>query len=259
MFDRPTEDAVRAYTLRVVEAGRLDKPWDMEPHERPWWLRCEEARAARAKAAKEAVAAHLEGAAQGGASSSSSRASKPKKGPDSVPPPPDGRPRTPSSQLKALSLVAQQPMKVNPCTEHHREYWLPPEPKAQREALHSTLRKEQRDFGTKDKVWGKRPTDMRTAGWYVENLWAHRSLQRAASDPSLASKPREKQPWTNSKQFQSCCVGGVGGGKEGRNVGLYEDSFIKWKEYHHPKHGLSSSDVTILADAMVRQKALGRK
>eukprot|EP00440_Ansanella_granifera_P021204 gb/GFBE01023020.1/.p1 GENE.gb/GFBE01023020.1/~~gb/GFBE01023020.1/.p1 ORF type:complete len:247 (+),score=27.70 gb/GFBE01023020.1/:1-741(+) len=245
--------------------GKADKPADTSAHERPWWLRCEEARVARKTAADTAVAAHLAatGGQTGGAvSNRSSEAALKHQGPTEVAPCPSGRPRTPSSQLKALSSVAQQHLRVTPCTEYHREYWLPPKPQARREHLHETIRENQRVYGTKDKVWGKRPTDNRTAGWYVENMWGLRSLKRSQSDPSVLAEgemPRHKQPWTKSDQFQSCCVGGIGGGKKGRNIGLYEDSFVQWKEYKLPERGLSSTDVTQMSDAMVKQKALGRK
>merc|ERR1719183_2772909 len=61
-----------------VPYSKADKPADTSGHERPWWLRCDEARAARKIAADTAVAAHL--AATGGQEAESVASSSKTKG-----------------------------------------------------------------------------------------------------------------------------------------------------------------------------------
>eukprot|EP00930_Biecheleria_cincta_P054751 TRINITY_DN4113_c1_g1_i1.p1 TRINITY_DN4113_c1_g1~~TRINITY_DN4113_c1_g1_i1.p1 ORF type:complete len:327 (-),score=67.86 TRINITY_DN4113_c1_g1_i1:82-987(-) len=275
--------------LLAVRKDRTDKPADTEPHERPWWLRGDEARAARRAAADAAVAAfHASADGDGGFGGSSASAAssvsgggrrmdRKRKGAGRPASPPErleeggegaaAKPRSPNSQLRHLAASAKMPLKLTLNNEFDRDYWMPynSQVEAKHHRLAEPLRERSKYYATKDKVWAKRVTDMRSAGWAVENMWALRNLQRSASEPAASSAGGEapkplKQPWTSSKQFQSCCVGGVGGGKQGRNIGLYEDDFLFWRnEYKPPGHGLSSTDVTQLAEQMVMQKELARK
>ncbi|CAK9088371.1 unnamed protein product [Durusdinium trenchii] len=147
------------------------------------------------------------------------------------------------------------PLRVKPCKEHHREFWLPPMAKGLKVPLDAEVKEQQRDFRTKSHAWARPVTNYRSDNWYIENHWAMHSLRKSSSESQIAAR----QPWTSSKQFQSCCVGGVGGGRPGRNTGLYEESFVSWGPYQPPKHGLCTSDVTKGAEEIIRQKALERK
>ncbi|CAE7552710.1 eda [Symbiodinium natans] len=129
-------------------------------------------------------------------------------------------PLSPRTHRLSMSAVSMQRLKVSPCKEHHREFWLPSRSDALRDPLHPSVMQGHRDFRTKDFVWSRPPTDYRASNWYIENHWALHSMRKSESEPS-----KVKQPWTSSAQFQSCCVGGVGGGRKGRNKGSYEDDF----------------------------------
>ncbi|CAE7594738.1 unnamed protein product [Symbiodinium sp. CCMP2456] len=123
-----------------------------------------------------------------------------------------------------------------------------------RDPLHPSVMEGHRDFRTKDFVWSRPPTDYRASNWYIENHWALHRLRKSDSEPAKAN-----QPWTSSAQFQACCVGGVGGGRKGRNKGSYEDDFVHQGKYVPPEFGLSQSDVTKEAEEIIKQKALERK
>ncbi|CAE8624317.1 unnamed protein product, partial [Polarella glacialis] len=171
--------------------GKTEIPADLGAHERPWWLRTHEARAARTLAASAASAAFLaesSGSQRPEASSSSSSSARPgrrsreevvEKTRREVAPAAPARPLSPSTHLQELKKTAQKHLKVVPCDQYHRHYWATPSPAAQQEDMHEATRPSMRHdgFGTKEKVWGKRPTDYRTAGWYVENMWGMRALQ----------------------------------------------------------------------------------
>ncbi|CAK9052539.1 unnamed protein product [Durusdinium trenchii] len=157
--------------------------------------------------------------------------------------------------LPDLEEPPANPLRVKPCKEHHREFWLPPMAKGLKVPLDAEVKEQQRDFRTKSHAWARPVTNYRSDNWYIENHWAMHSLRKSSSESQIAAR----QPWTSSKQFQSCCVGGVGGGRPGRNTGLYEESFVSWGPYQPPKHGLCTSDVTKGAEEIIRQKALERK
>mmetsp|Transcript_13830 Transcript_13830/g.25914 ORF Transcript_13830/g.25914 Transcript_13830/m.25914 type:complete len:223 (+) Transcript_13830:44-712(+) len=219
------------------------KPADTSAHERPWWLRCHEARAARADAAARAVADHIR---------KDAAATPPLPAPPTLPNP--TAPLSPRSHRLAMCAVSQQRLKVSACKEHHREFWLPCRAPAHHDPLHPQIMDKHRDFRTKSVVWGKPPTDYRANNWCIENHWGMHTLHKPEPEA-----PKVKQPWTSSAQFQSCCVGGVGGGKKGRNTGLYEDEFVPQGKYQRPQFGLSQSDVTKEAEEIIKQKALERK
>lgn len=193
---------------------------------------------------------------------------------------------SPRSHMETLRKQVMAPMKVTPCDEYHRDSWLPLAPKQQTEDLSKESLEETKWFNTKTKVWGAVATDSRVGGWSVENYWHLKSLEnsRAASQPAFTGGLRFQavclppsrievlegrpvpaavgrvQPWTQSAAFTSCLTGGVGGGAKGRNSGLYETDFRRFgpKEYKTPLHGLSTSDVTQQAGAMISQKILLR-
>ncbi|OLP84632.1 hypothetical protein AK812_SmicGene34475 [Symbiodinium microadriaticum] len=218
------------------------RPCDTSAHERPWWLRCEEAREARRVAATQALSAYTtsEGV--------SSKLPTPPKLPTPT------APLSPRAHRLAMSAVSMQRLKLSPCKEHHRDFWLPGRPRALKDPLHPSVMQGHRDFRTKDFVWSRPPTDYRASNWYIENHWALHSLRKSDSEPAKAN-----QPWTSSAQFQACCVGGVGGGRKGRNKGSYEDDFVHQGKYVPPEFGLSQSDVTKEAEEIIKQKALERK
>mmetsp|Transcript_114315 Transcript_114315/g.318221 ORF Transcript_114315/g.318221 Transcript_114315/m.318221 type:complete len:268 (-) Transcript_114315:295-1098(-) len=177
------------------------------------------------------------------------------------------RPDSPTSHIRKMYTIMRQPIEVKPCDEYHRLSWLPLEIPAQHVPLQEEAQKALKRFGTKQHVWGNRPTDYRTSNWYVENQWSLRALRRSESDPAVGGGVGErqhgsqavKQPWTKSAGVTSCMVGGNGGGLKGRNIGLYEDSFKLWPDYQVPQHGLCSSDVTRMAEGAAMMKAMMRK
>ncbi|CAJ1451709.1 unnamed protein product [Effrenium voratum] len=73
--------------------------------------------------------------------------------------------RTSPPELEAPSGSSE--LRLKPCKEHHREFWLPPMPKGQRDPLTPAVKELQRDYGTKNHVWGKPVTDYRSNGWYI--------------------------------------------------------------------------------------------
>merc|ERR1712151_480879 len=173
----------------------------------------------------------------------------------SVPgPPPSAR-----THLKQLHDFVNTHHECVPCQEYHRDFWLPPEPDGKQRPTHPDVKQHVAKFATKQNDWGHRPTDLRTAGWYIENHWALQKLQRSESSPAIADGPPPvKQPWTKSNGVTSCMVGGNGGGLNNRNVGLYEDSFPfhPHGQYRPPAHGLNSTAIGQMGDAFVMQKAM---
>eukprot|EP00913_Durusdinium_trenchii_P007222 g6791.t1 len=312
-YNKVTEDCS---WLHMSQAMPRPRPCDSSAHERPWWLN-PQPRTMRSLAAE--VLPDLE--EQDGKTRPWGRWAQHDllEGPASEPP--------------------ANPLRVKPCKEHHREFWLPPMAKglkvpldaeeeflvrlkvvvAKKQQISLTIdegwyteaelandfkwsasqarqrypwicpkdwrwrmtdsdlsatssasgasdgigddadfleyKEQQRDFRTKSHAWARPVTNYRSDNWYIENHWAMHSLRKSSSESQIAAR----QPWTSSKQFQSCCVGGVGGGRPGRNTGLYEESFVSWGPYQPPKHGLCTSDVTKGAEEIIRQKALERK
>lgn len=171
-------------------------------------------------------------------------------------------PLSPTSHMRAMRDTVHVHIEAKPCTESHRLFWLPSRQGAADES-HEVL--DAVKFGTKGRnVYGDRPTDSRHANWAVENAWALRSIQqmqRANSEPIVgiavgAPKPAKRvNPSLISRGVTSMMVGR----NNDRVKSLYEDTNSKHEgHYKPPQFGLNTSDVTLMGDAMVRQKNLMR-
>lgn len=171
-------------------------------------------------------------------------------------------PPSPTSHMRTMRETVHVHMEVTPCTEPHRYYWLPQRQEAvdqEHEALDTVK------FGTKGRsLYGDRPTNNRHANWAVENAWALRSiqqLQRANSEPIVGIAVGGPKP--AKKVNPSLISRGVSSGMVGRNndrvKSIYEDTNSMHEgHYKPPQFGLNTSDVTLMGDAMVRQKNLAR-
>lgn len=240
------------------------KPCDACGHERPYWLKEEERGPPPALPEDALITRLMEVAAEAKRKGAKLPQGKPLPYPDSKRLELPEKPLTPHSQLQRLHKHVSQHIQVTPCDEYHRLYWLPLDPQQLKQPIAKGAEAAQKRFGTKKEVWSLYPTDYRSAGWYVENDWFHKEIKRSKSQPIQPPPAKDvkcgvKQPWTESKGFSACQVGGVGGGLKGRNIGLYEDSFKMWKkEYRPPQYGLSQCEITRIGGELKAAKAMLR-
>jgi len=176
--------------------------------------------------------------------------------------------------MRQVNAYACRPLDVKPCTEYHRLYWCnknlleyPPG------TLEGPARGPQvkEGLGKRPKVWGALMSDNGKANDDNATGWKFGALQRSLSDPSLTKSTGKKvNPSLISRGVTTSMTSGTNiclkhtidatmARDEKRQVGLYEESFPFWRgNYCSADFGLNTSDVTRMADAMVKQKDLMR-
>jgi len=189
---------------------------------------------------------------------------------------PSGRPTSPVTHMKNMTMSSQRPLPVTACDEHHRYAYFPP---AALKAPPGKLVREETSrgpeavsgLGRRRKVRGTLDSEYGKAGRDVEQGWKLDAIRRAASQPGFGHRPNAVNPSMVSKGVSTIMTGGTHISlkhtfpasmrrEERRQVGEYEESFQFWKnKYKTPEHGLSQSDITQFAGEMALQKALGRK
>merc|ERR1719401_283733 len=185
-------------------------------------------------------------------------------------------PPGPTEHMKRLHMSVQRPLEIVTCDEHHRYTYFP---KSTLKAKPGRLQREEtargpeakEGLGGRRKVWGSLDSDYGKASRDVERGWKLDAVRRAASEPGFGHRIHAVNPSLVSRGVSTSMVGGTHISlrhtipkdmqrEEARQVGLYEESFEYWnKHYKPPQHGLSQSDVTQYAGALVLQKALMRK